>query len=325
MRAAYYTTTGPAAEVLQTGDLPDPVAGPGEVLVRIAVSGVNPTDVKTRGGVPGRRMGHDLVIPHHDGAGSVIATGPGVDPARRGQRVWLHAAQFGRAHGTAAEFVALPERLAIPLPDTLSDAEGACVGVPVLTAWNAVLADGPVAGRRVLITGGAGAVGQYAIQIARLSGARVAATVSTPEKADAARAAGAEIAVDYRNPEAAATLRDWSEGGFDHIIDVDTATNGRLLADVLAMGGRVVSYGSRANDAIQPIRDFRQRLATIRFLFVFALPWAETDRMLRAVGALLETGQLSHRVAASFPLERIAEAHAAVEHGQMIGKVLVLP
>ncbi|RMH49245.1 MAG: NADPH:quinone reductase, partial [Alphaproteobacteria bacterium] len=181
MRAAVYRRTGPAEEVLTVEDLPDPVPGPGEVLVRVHASGVNPADVKRRGGWLGQRMDHPLVIPHADGAGEIIATGPGVDPARRGQRVWLWNAQGGyggpgRAFGTAAELCALPQSQAVPLPAALSFAQGACLGIPAMTAHRAVFADGPVAGRTILVAGAGGAVGHFAVQFAAAAGARVIGT-----------------------------------------------------------------------------------------------------------------------------------------------------
>lgn len=326
MRAAFYETTGPATNVLRVGALEDPQPGPDEVVIAIEASGINPTDVKTRGGVPGRKMGHDRVVPHHDGAGTIVACGANVSNDRLGQRVWLHSAQFGRASGTAAERIAVPSRLASTLPDNVSMEEGACLGVPVMTAYQAVLGDGAIKGKRVLVTGGAGAVGHYAIQIARLSGARVAATVSSPEKAEQARNAGAEIAVDYRSDDAAQTLRDWSDGrGIDLAIDLDTSSNAFFLTDILAMGGRIVSYGSKQNEAMMPIRDLRQKLATVRFLFVFQLPQDVTDTIVAAVNDLVAAERLSHRIAGRFPLDQIAQAHELVEAGSAMGKVLVLP
>nr|MCU0946075.1 NADPH:quinone reductase [Rubritepida sp.] len=188
MKAVWYERTGPAREVLVYGEMPTPNPRPGEVLVRLAASGVNPSDWKARGG--SRPMIAPRVIPHSDGAGVIEAAGPGVDPARIGQRVWIWNGQWKRPFGTAAQYIALPATQAVPLPAGTSFEAGACLGIPALTALHAVRTDGGVAGQSVLVAGGAGAVGHYAIQFARLLGARqVIATVSSPQKAQHAMAA----------------------------------------------------------------------------------------------------------------------------------------
>ncbi|MGL4280395.1 MAG: NADPH:quinone reductase, partial [Albidovulum sp.] len=184
MKAVWYEGFGPAEKVLHHGDLPDPAPGPGEVLVRLHASGINPSDVKLRAGMrAGAVMGWPRIVPHSDGAGVIEDVGAGVDPARIGERVWIWNGQWQRPFGTAAEFIALPSEQAVRLPETTSFAEGACFGIPAMTAWFALFADGPIAGKTVLVTGGAGSVGRYACQMARLAGARVIATVSSPEKA----------------------------------------------------------------------------------------------------------------------------------------------
>ncbi len=324
MKAAFYETTGPADAVFQISDMDDPIPATGEVLVRVRASGVNPTDTKVRGGTPGRKMGHARIIPHHDGAGEIVATGPGVDAARRDQRCWMHSAQFERAFGTAAQYVALPAHLVLPLPDTISFAEGAALGVPVMTAWNGVMGDGHVAGRTVFVAGGAGAVGHYAIQIAKLGGARVAASVSSPAKVEHARAAGADLVIDYNDPDAEALVQYWSAGnGIDHFLDVNTTHNAGFAARVMGQGGRIVSYGSASNSAGMPIRDFRQRNVSIRFLFIHRLDVRRGAEIAAAVGGLLRPGVLSHRIAQRLPLDQIAEAHRMVEEGRVMGKVVL--
>lgn len=324
MKAAYYDRTGPANAVFQIGEIDDPKPAAGEVVVQVHASGVNPTDTKVRGGTPGRKMGYPRIIPHHDGAGVIVATGSGVDPARMDQRVWIHSAQFGRAFGTAAQYVALPQHLVVPLPDETGFPQGAALGVPVMTAWNSVMGDGPVAGRTVFVAGGAGAVGHYAIQIAKLGGAQVAASVSGPAKAQEARRAGADLVVNYTDPEAEAQVHDWTSGrGVDHFVDVNTTQNAGFSASVMVHGGRIVSYGSATNTSEMPIRDFRQRNVSIRFLFIHRLDAHHSREIAAAVCGLLRPGILSHRIAHSLPLADIAKAHQLVEEGHVMGKVIL--
>ena len=199
MRAALYEHTGPAAEVLQLVELPTPEPAAGEVRVRLHASGVNPSDVKSRAGLRTKTLAFPRIVPHSDGAGVIDAVGAGVDPARIGERVWVWNAAWRRAFGTAAQFVALPAAQAVRLPDGIGFDAGACLGIPALTALHAMLVDGGVAGQRVLVAGGAGAVGHYAVQFARALGARqIIATVSSDAKAAIAREAGADAAVNYR-------------------------------------------------------------------------------------------------------------------------------
>lgn len=200
MKAACYERFGPAGEVLQLIELPDPEPAAGEVRVCVHFSGVNPSDVKTRLGLRAPVMPFPRIIPHSDGMGVIDAVGAGVPASRLGERVWLWNAAYGRAHGTACGKLCLPQQQAVPLPDAVPDEAGACLGIPALTALHALLLDGGVAGRTVLIAGGAGAVGHYAVQMAGLLGAaRVIASVSTPQKAGLARAAGADEVVFYRS------------------------------------------------------------------------------------------------------------------------------
>jgi len=212
MKAVWYEELGPADDVLKTGEIDTPEAGPGEVRVKLAASGVNPADVKRRGlGTYG--LEHPRIIPNSDGAGIVDQIGDGVSPDLLGQRVWLFNGQRGgRAFGTAAEYIALDAWLIAPLPDDLSFAEGACLGIPCMTAHHNVFSDGPVHGKTVLVTGGAGAVGHYTVQWARRGGATVIATVSSDTKAEYAKAGGAHHTVNYRDPDAATQILDLTNG-----------------------------------------------------------------------------------------------------------------
>ena len=230
MQAAYYEQTGLAEQVLRLGEMPDPVPGPGEVRVRLRWSGVNPSDVKSRAGLRSAEMPFPRVIPHSDGMGTIDAVGPGVPASRQGQRVWVWNAAWGRPDGTAAQYVVVPQHMAVELPEATSDEAGACLGIPAMTALHAVLARGGVAGQRVLVAGGAGAVGHYAVQFCRLLGARqVLTTVSGPEKAALAHHAGADVVIRYRDEPVAQRVQEATQGqGVDRIIEVDIAANAHI-------------------------------------------------------------------------------------------------
>ena len=321
---AYYDRSGPAREVMIIGEMPVRPPGPGEVLVRLHCSGVNPADVKSRGGVPGRRKEFDRVIPHHDGAGIVEAVGDGVAPTWIGRRVWVYCGQHQRPFGTASTFITIGRQFVALLPDNVSFEVGACLGIPAMTAWTAVLGAGPVAGRTVLITGGAGAVGRYAIQIAQRHGARVIATTSSAAKAEEARQGGAHHVVNYRDADAGRQILALTqERGVDLLVDVDTTANARLAADVMAQGGAIASYGSSDLTATIPVRDLRQRCVTMRFLTLYRLPSEVLQAMAAGINAMLEADLLQHRIAQRFLLSDIALAHEAVESGQSVGKVLI--
>ena len=324
MRAAWYTATGPARDVLTLGELAAPEPGPGEVRVRLHTSGVNPSDVKSRGGASGRNSGHRQIIPHSDGAGIIDMLGGGIPGDRLGRRVWVYNAQFMRPSGTAAEYVVLPEQLTVPLADGTDFAVGACLGIPLLTAHQAVAGDAPVAGRTVLVCGGAGAVGHYAVQIAKLKGATVVATVSTDAKAAHARAAGADHTINYRTDDVTLRLMDITAGrGADRIVDVDTTMHAALLPHWVAPTGTIASYGSKNATAAIPVRDLRNKNVTIRFILVYALNREQFSATIADVTSLLEAGRLKHTIARRFPLAEIAAAHEAVETGSVIGNVVL--
>lgn len=323
MRAAFYTRQGPAREVLEVGELPDPKPGPGEVLVRVHASGCNPSDVKLRAG--SRPMGFELIVPHSDGAGVIEAVGAGVDEARIGERVWLWNGQWQRPLGTAAELIALPAAQAVTLPEHVGFEEGACLGIPAMTACRCVFADGSVEGQKVLVSGGAGSVARYAIQMARLGGAEVVTTVSSEEKAAHARAAGAHHVVNYRDPDAAQQILDLT-GGVHRAIELEFGENADLLAEVMRPNGVIAAYGSaKAPRPEIPFLAMMFKDLTLRMVLVYILtPEARADTLAR-LGAMLEGGALTHAVAARFPLEQIAEAHELVESGAKLGTVVVIP
>lgn len=321
MRAAQYMTTGPTAGRLELVELPTPTPGPGEVIVRVAVSGVNPTDWKGR--APGSMTAgeFDRIVPNQDGAGEIVGVGPGVDTGRVGERVWLWQAQWQRAHGTASELVALPCEQAVALPSHASLDLGAGLGIPAMTAHRCLFASGPLDGATVLVQGGAGAVGHAAIELARWGGARVAATVSSPEKAELARAAGAELVVNYREQDVVELVSEWAPQGVDRVVEVDLAANAATDAALLAIGG-VVSTFSLTDPPAVPQLELMRRNAVLDFVLVYTMGEEAKRRAVADVGAALDAGALTPLPAFRFPLEQIAAAHDAVEAGA-VGKVLV--
>jgi len=323
MRAAWYERNGPARAVLVVGEMPTPTPAAGEVLVRLATSGVNPSDWKTRSG--SRPMMAPRVIPHSDGAGVIEAIGEGVDRVRIGERVWIWNGQWKRAFGTAAEYIALPSAQAVPLPDNTSFEAGACLGIPALTAWRAVQTDGGVAGQTVLVAGGAGAVGHYAIQMAKLLGAaRVIATVSSPAKAAQARAAGADEVIDYRAENVVDRVRDLTGGrGVDRVVEVDLAANAALLPQIVARDGFCACYGSGKAEMALPFGPMILSGAAIRFFIVYELSAQARAQGLAQLDAWLKAGSLHHAIGQVLPLAGIAAAHDAVEAGTVMGNLVL--
>ena len=324
MKAALYDRYGPAREVLRVEDVERPEPGPGEVRVRVEFSGVNPTDWKSRSGATPRPI-DGFQIPHHDGAGVIDAVGEGVDPGRNGQRVWLWLAAGGRRWGTAAEWTVVPEGLAIPLPERASAELGASLGVPAVTAHRCLFADGPITGKTVLVAGGAGAVGHFAIELAKRAGARVASTVSGPEKADLAAKAGADLVVNYRQPGAADQIRSFAgAAGVDHVVEVALGANLQLDLAVIAPGARIVCYAAEPTDPVLPVRACMNANVTVRFVLLYGVPPDALAQAARDITAALAAGALTELPVTTFPLDQIAAAQDAVEGGA-VGKVLVVP
>jgi NADPH:quinone reductase len=325
MQAAFYERTGPANAVLQIGDMPKPEPGPNEVRVRLRWSGVNPSDVKSRAGLRSSSMPFPQVVPHSDGMGIVDAVGAGVTAARIGERVWIWNGAWGRAMGTAAQFICLPSPQAVALPASVDDAAGACLGIPALTALHAVLLAGGVQGQRVLVAGGAGAVGHYAVQFAKLLGAQqVLATTSTPAKAALAKAAGADISINYRDGDAATQIREATKGeGVDRIIELDIAANTALNLAVLRPGGAMVVYGSGAPKFELPFFPLIAGNISLHFFIVYNLNAADRARAEDMLHGFLTRGALQHNIAARFNLADIVQAHECVEQGQAAGNVVV--
>lgn len=325
MRAAFYTRTGPAHQVLEVGEIDTPVPGPGEVLVRIHASGVNPSDVKNRAGARGNRLAFPRIVPHSDGAGVIERVGPGVDPQRAGQRVWIWNGQWQRSGGTAAEYIAIPSEQAVELPENAGFAEGACLGIPATTAWHCVHTGADPRGQIVLVTGGAGAVAHYAIQFAVLAGARVMATTSSPEKADHARAAGAAHVVDYRRENIAEAMAGFSDRrGADRIIDCEFGANVATSAEVIAPHGEIFAYGSTLRPTPElPFYTLLFKSAVLYTPLVYLLPPHARAAAVRGINAALAGNRLIHSVDCTLPLKQIATAHERVERQDKLGTVVV--
>ncbi len=324
MKAVWYEKTGTAKDVLVVGNLPDPSPSAGEVRVRVHASGVNPSDVKSRAGRP---MTAPKIIPHSDGAGVIDQVGQGVSDERLGQRVWLWNGQWNRPFGTAAEFIVLPQEQAVVLPDGVTFEEGACLGIPALTALRAVAIDGAVSGKAVLVMGGAGAVGAYAIQFARLLGAaKIIASVSSPEKAIVAHSLGADYVVNYRTEDVADRVRAWTDGrGVDRVVEVDAAANVGSVPRLLARDGLYGVYGSGKPDIAFPFAPMILIGAAVRFFIVYELASAARVETQGALTSYLRAGLLSHAVAQTFSLDEIVGAHEAVESGKVVGNVVLRP
>jgi NADPH2:quinone reductase len=323
MRAAYYEVNGAARGVLRVGEVETPSRGPGEVRVKIAASGVNPSDVKAREGRT-RKIAFPRVIPHSDAAGVIDAVGSGVKPSRVGERVWTWNGQWKRPFGTAAEYIALPEALAVQLPEHTSFAEGACLGIPAMTAAHAVAVSGLGPDGTVLISGGAGGVGHYAVQFAKMVGATVLTTINSEDKAKLARAAGADHVIDYKRENVGERVMALTGGrGVDAVIELDLAANARLLPEVAHARTKIVVYGTGAQVAEIPAQFLLTSAITLKFIFVYELTLAERTAALAMMARGLESRRLLHNVAATFPLDDIVAAHEAVEQGRTPGNVVV--
>jgi NADPH:quinone reductase len=320
VRAAVYEKYGTAAEVLQVKDVDVPEPGPGEVRVKMELSGVNPTDWKSRsGGTP--RPIDGFQVPHHDGAGVIDAVGSGVDAGRLGQRVWTWLAAAASRWGTAAQWSVLPARQAVPLPDSASAELGACLGVPAITAHRCLFADGPVDGKNVLVAGGAGNVGHFAIELAKYHGARVVTTVSGPEKAALAARAGADLVVNYHDVDAVEQVRAFAPQ-MDRIVEVALGANLDLDLAVSGPQTYVVDYAAEPADPVLPVRRCMNANVTVRFVLLYRVPAEAADQAVDDVSRALAAGALTALPVTRFPLDQVVAAQNAVEAGT-VGKVVV--
>ena len=326
MKAAWYSRNGEAQDVMQVGELPMPSPLAGEVLVRLATSGVNPSDVKSRRARP---LSDPLIVPHSDGAGVIEAVGEGVSASRVGERVWVWNGQWQRPLGTCAQFIALPAAQAVALPDGVDFAAGACMGIPGLTAVQAVILaerlGGDLRGQTVLVTGASSAVGHYITQMVTLVGGRVIGTVGSEAKAAHARAAGMQDAIFYKTESVPERVNALTQGrGADVIIDMDFSTTAAWASEgALAPHGQVVCYGSNALEVPLPFRPWLYQSMGVKFFLVYDLTAADRQTAVARLSGMLAAGQLQHSIGASFTLDQVVQAHRTVEAGQTVGNVVI--
>jgi len=325
MRAAWFGEFGPAADVLNIGDFDKPLAGPGQVLVRLYASGINPSDVKKRAGSFANLLDSGPVIPNSDGAGIIEAVGDGVPGSRVGERVWIYQAQFSRSFGTAAEYVAVDSSRAARLPAKVEFDIGACLGIPVMTAHRCVFADGSVDGQTILITGGAGRVGYYAIQWANQAGARVIATASNEADSEACIAVGADSVVDHRDTRFAQSVLDATDGKpVDRIIDVEFGANLATSIDVIRIGGTIATYSSTVDPRPRlPFFEMMYRDLIVRFVIVYSMPESAKQFAIADIERALDNDLLKHRIAQKMPLDMIADGNELIEQGKIRGCVVL--
>ena len=320
MLAAYYSETG-GSDVLTVDEVETPSPGPGEVRVALKVAGVNPTDWKARAGATGS-LPFDFQVPGQDGAGVIDAVGDGVDEARVGERVWVYFAGWQRRWGTAAEFSVVPTEQAVPLPAGASFDLGASLGIPALTAYHCLRADGPIDGASVLVAGGAGAVGHAAIELGKWSGAKVIATVSGPEKGELARSAGADAVVNYRDDDAADQIRAAAPDGVSRIVELALGPNLELDLAVAAPYAVISTYAADVQTATVPVRALMTPNLLLRFVLVYTIPRPALLAAVDGVSQALAAGALTPLPLHRFPLAEAGAAHDAVEGGA-VGKVVI--
>ncbi len=324
MKAAWYEQQGLASEVLKVGAMPIPKISAGDVLVKLYASGINHSDVKRRQGTR-EIMPFPRIIPHSDGAGVIEEVGSGVSRDRIGQRVWIYNARWGRPFGTAATYVMIPEKLAVPLSDNASFEEGACLGIPALTAYASVFAEGSIQGKTLLVTGGAGSVGYYAIQFAKWGGATVITTVSNEKKAAFAKNAGADYILNYRTEDIVENIKNLTENqGVDRIVEVDFGGNLNISQDIIKLNGCIAAYASEGNPTpVLPFYKLMFKGVTLHLIIVYELPDKLRSQAIDDINQLLAAQALKHPIAATFSLDDIVTAHELVESNTAIGNVVL--
>ncbi len=326
MRAAWYDKLGPADDVLNVGEQPLPGVGPGEVRVNLKASGINPSDVKLRSGLR-QGMQYPLVIANSDGAGVIDQIGEGVDPSWIRKRVWLYNGQrAGRAFGTAAEYIALDQDLVSELPDHVSFEQGACLGIPCMTAHRALTALGAIHGdMTVFVSGGAGAVGHYAVQLAKWMGARVLTTISNPAKGEIARSAGADVVINYKREDVIdRVMAETGGGGVDLIVDVDFGGNLATNIEIIKNNGAISVYASGGEDRPElEVFPFMAKNVSLHFLVLNSCPHEARQQAQDDIGRWLRDSNCEHQIAGTFPLAEIAAAHKLVESGSKQGTAVL--
>lgn len=325
MKAAWFESFGAPKETIIFGDVPTPEVGAGEVLVKMKTSGVNPSDTKKRAGAFPNLLDGGLVIPHSDGAGVIEAVGEGVPSERVGERVWLYQAQFGRRFGTAAEYVVIEDVRAPKLPEIATFEVGAVLGIPVMTAHRCVFADGDIAGQTILVTGGAGRVGYYAIQWAKRAGATVVATASNDADKSLCFELGADHVVNHReNDWAAQVLTATSGNKVDRVVDVEFGQNLPQVLQCIKVGGVIATYSSTVVPQPQlPFKDMMFMDLTLRMVIVYAMPEQAKLDAIADIDKVLSKNEFSHRIAHNVSFNEIARSHELIEKGGFGGCVVV--
>ena len=325
MKSMIYSRFGPASEVISYADLDQPKPHSGEVLVKLTFSGANPSDAKARSGNrPGvTKPAFDVIIPNSDGSGEIIAVGDGVSRGRIGERVWIWNGQWQRPFGTAAEFIALPSDQAVKMPETMSFETGACLGIPGLTAAHSVFGGGPITGKTLLISGGAGSVGHIAIQLAKWGGATVIATGS-PNGFDRMRAAGTDYALDYRSPTLAQDILAIMPQGVDRAVEVEFGENVNLLHQVVRANGTIAAYGSAKDMApTLPFGPYLFKAITIDVVLIYILPKRARDAAIDILHRAHDDGAFRPDVQIIYDLNDCAAAHDATLTPGRSGAILL--
>jgi len=325
MKAVWYKSAGKAGEVLQYGEMEMEQPGHDEVRVRLSTSAVNPSDVKKRMGAGSAHLAQGFVIPNSDGAGVIDAVGDGVDPLRLGERVWVYNGQHRRNRGTSAEYITLPQDQAVFLPPETDFKTGACLGIPAMTAHRCVMADGPVQDQLVLVTGGAGRVGYYAIQWAKHYGAHVIATAGSELSRKHCREAGADFVTGHPSESSKKEILDYTEGRKMHrVVDGDFGTNLPFFPELVDTNGVIASYASSTMP--EPVLPFYRLMyldITIRTVLVYEMPRKAKERAIADITRLLCSKALKHRIAKTYPLAESVQAHEAIEQGDQYGCVVL--
>jgi NADPH2:quinone reductase len=325
MKATWFEKFGNADEVLKYGDFETPEPKKNEVLIRLYSSGINPSDTKKRAGASPNLLDAGPVIPHSDGAGVIEAVGPGVSASRVGEHVWVYNAQYGRQHGTAAEYVALDSSQAVFMPEKTGFEIGACIGIPAMTAHRCVTADGPIDGKIILVTGGAGRVGHYAIQWAKHLGATVIATAGSDLSKNHCSEAGADLVTGHPGEDSTNEIKDFTDGkGVDRVVEGEFGGNLNHILDVLKTNGTIATYASMAQPTPEiPFYRMMFMDITVRLVLVYVMPEDAKNNAAKDISEYLEKGILKHRIAHSLPLSDIARGHQLIEKGDFLGCVIL--
>jgi len=324
MKAAWYEKTGDAANVLKVGELPDSSPGSNEVLISVKTSGINPSDVKTRAGARGD-IQFSRIVPHSDGAGIIVDVGKNVNSNRIGERVWIWNAAYGRPNGTCAELIALPENQAVAMSDHVSFEAAACLGIPASTAYYGIFAEGSVQNKTLMITGGAGAVGFYGIQLAKWAGAKVISTVSSKEKSKIAEDAGADLVLNYKKDNVVDSVLEYTKGaGVDRVLEVEFGGNVKINQKIVNTNGTIAAYASMGNiEPSLPFYDFMFKGIKINTFLIYSICKKDRKMLIEGMTKALNENALEHLIASSFALNDVVDAHKEVESNKNVGNVII--